>query len=335
MKTFHPIRGKSVYIIFQSKGLGDTLAWFPYVEQFRVENKCNVKVFLPKQEVIPLLKPNYPKIEFLSERKYVQQFDRNGVCLRLPFSDDSIMSYKLGFSWDGRQHIPLQQTATEILGLPFVERKPNLVFKNYGRPVKEKYVAIGVHSNGPQLKYWNYPNGWDYVVKYLNSKGYKVVAVDLHDEFPTREMKSSLVFNKVPLNRIKREINRIPNGAIKQTDNPLDVTVNNLVHSEFFIGLGSGLSWLAWSLNKKVIMINGMSKPWHEFQHNCIHVHNPNVCNGCYNRDETLNLKGDWLLCPDHGGTEREFECSKEISPPMVFSAIDKVINDIRNKNRV
>jgi autotransporter strand-loop-strand O-heptosyltransferase len=210
-----------------------------------------------------------------------------------------------------------------------------LVFKNYGRPVKEKYVAIGVHSNGPQLKYWNYPNGWDYVVKYLNSKGYKVIAVDLYDQFPTEDMESSLVFNKVPLDKLKRHINKIPKGVIKEIGNPLDVTINNLVHSEFFIGLGSGLSWLAWSLNKKVIMIHGMTKPWYEFQHNCVHVHNDEVCNGCWHRDETLNLKGDWLLCPDHGGTEREFECSKEITPPMVFSAIDKVINDIRDKKRV
>ena len=49
MKKFHPVQGKTVHIIFQSKGLGDTLAWFPYVEQFRVENKCKVKLFLPRQ----------------------------------------------------------------------------------------------------------------------------------------------------------------------------------------------------------------------------------------------------------------------------------------------
>ena len=62
MRRFHPIRGQTVYIIFQSKGLGDTLAWFPYVEQFRVDNNCDVKLFLPRQEMIPLLKPNYPEI---------------------------------------------------------------------------------------------------------------------------------------------------------------------------------------------------------------------------------------------------------------------------------
>ena len=85
MKQFHPIQGKTVHIIFQSKGLGDTLAWFPYVEQFRVENKCNVKLFLPRQELIPLLKPNYSKIEFLTEDKYIEPFGDNELCFKLTF----------------------------------------------------------------------------------------------------------------------------------------------------------------------------------------------------------------------------------------------------------
>ena len=113
-------------------------------------------------------------------------------------------------------------------------------------------------------------------------------------------------------------------------DKSLDERINELVHCEFFIGLGSGLSWLAWAMNKWVIMIHGMTEPWFEFQHKCIHVHNSEVCNGCWHRDETLNLKDDWSMCPDHKGTKREFECSKEIDPPMVFNAIDKVINDSR-----
>ena len=43
MIQFHPVQGKTVHIVFQSNALGDTLAWFPYVEQFRIENKCKVK----------------------------------------------------------------------------------------------------------------------------------------------------------------------------------------------------------------------------------------------------------------------------------------------------
>ena len=314
MKKYHPIKGKVVYIIFQSKGLGDTLAWFPYVEEFRKKYNCKVKLFLPRQEMIPLLKDNYSHIEFLLEDDYMAFYDNfnKDLCFKLPFHD-GIITYKIGFSWDGRQYIPLQQSATEILGLSFTEKRPNLVFRNYGRPIKEKYVCIGVHSGGPQLKYWNYPNGWDYVVRYLNHKGYKVLDIDLEEDQSEDGY-----------------INKLPKGVIKSQGKSLDERINELKHSEFFIGLGSGLSWLAWTLNKKVIMIHGMTKPWYEFQDKCVHVHNDEVCNGCWHRDETLLLKKEWNLCPDHKGTDREFECSKEIDPPMVFSAIDKVISDSR-----
>jgi autotransporter strand-loop-strand O-heptosyltransferase len=263
--------------------------------------------------MIPLLKPNYPEIEFLSEDRYVEPFGGGELCFRLPMNAEGLVSYKIGCSWDGRQYTPLQQSATDTLGLSFKEKKPNLHFKNYGRPMKEKYVCIGVHSGGPQLKYWNYPNGWDYVVRYLNHKGYKVLDIDLKED-QSRD----------------GYINKLPKGVIKSQGKSLDERINELVHCEFFIGLGSGLSWLAWAVNKWVIMIHGMTEPWFEFQHKCVHVHNSEVCNGCWHRDETLNLKGDWSVCPDHKGTEREFECSKEIDPPMVFSAIDKVISDNR-----
>ena len=313
MKTFHPIQDKEVNIVFQSKALGDTLAWFPYVEQYRVDNKCDVNLFLPLQELIPILKPNYPKINFLREDDYIIS-DRNGLYFKMSMDAKSIMSYKVGARWDGRQHFPLQQSASEILGLPFKETRPNLHFKNYGRPIKEKYVAIGVHAAGPQLKYWNYPNGWDYVVKYLKHKGYKVLAVDLYED-RSRD----------------GYINKTPDGVEKRNGEPLDITMNNIIHSEFFIGLSSGLSWLSWALNKWVIMINGHSEPWCEFQHKCIHVYNDSedVCTGCYHRDDTLNLKGEWDVCPDHKGTDRQFECTKEIEPPMIFSAIDKVLSTI------
>src|SRR5512147_1114102 len=34
--------GKRVYIAFESRSLGDTLAWFPAVEQFRQQHNCHV-----------------------------------------------------------------------------------------------------------------------------------------------------------------------------------------------------------------------------------------------------------------------------------------------------
>ena len=88
MTKFNPIKNKVVYLIFQSQALGDTLAWFPYVEQFRIEKECRVKVFLPKQELIPLLKPNYPDIEFLNEDciEVFDDGDTRSLCFMLQMS---------------------------------------------------------------------------------------------------------------------------------------------------------------------------------------------------------------------------------------------------------
>ena len=167
-KVFHPIKGKSVYIIFHGKALGDTLAFFPYVEQFRIENKSKVKVYLPKQEMIQFFKPVYPEIEFLYEGKHVDYWpggppSGDNLYFKLPFDADNVQTFKIGIGWDGRQHQPMQKSVSDILGLEFREGKdelkPRLSFKDHGRPMREKYVAIGVHSNGPQMKYWNYPNG--------------------------------------------------------------------------------------------------------------------------------------------------------------------------------
>jgi autotransporter strand-loop-strand O-heptosyltransferase len=321
MKRFHPIRGKTVYIIFCSKGLGDTLAWFPYVEQFRVDNNCKVKLFIPNKKMIPLLKPNYPEIEFLREDEYIRPFGDGKLCFTLPLTAEGIISYKIGYDNgdirrpDGRQWIPLQQSCSEILGLPFVEKRPNLHYKNYGRPMESKYVCIATHSRGPQLKYWNRPGGWDNVVKYLHSKGYEVLDIDFYED----ESRDGYD-------------NKIPNGVIKSQGKPLDVRINELEHSEFFIGLASGMSWLSWAMNKWSIMIHGFSEPWFEFQHKSVHVYpkDENICTGCWHSHDMTQLlqTGDWRVCPEHRGTNKEFECSKEITPQMVYKAIDKVIEN-------
>ena len=328
-KEFHPIKDKSVYIIFHGKALGDTLAFFPYVEQFRIENRCRVKVYLPKQEMIQYFKPVYPEIEFLPEDKHIGEWSRGGgknLYFRLPFDADNVQTFKVGIGWDGRQHQRMQKSISDILGMEFREGKdelkPRLAFKDHGRPMKEKYVAIGVHSNGPQMKYWNYPRGWEYVVKYLNHKGYKALAIDLQYS----NNRGKWIQHKPGEPEKPKWVNQPPDNAELAHDNPLDVTMSNIKHSEFFIGLGSGLSWLSWALNKWVIMIHGFTKPWYEFQDKCVHVHNDKVCTGCWHVDYVLNLKEDWEMCPEHKGTDRHFECSKEIDPPMVFGAIDKVI---------
>jgi autotransporter strand-loop-strand O-heptosyltransferase len=50
----------------------------------------------------------------------------------------------------------------------------------------------------------------------------------------------------------------IPHGVEDETgDRPLQERARWLRHADFFIGLSSGLSWLAWAVGTPVVMISG------------------------------------------------------------------------------
>jgi autotransporter strand-loop-strand O-heptosyltransferase len=106
----------------------------------------------------------------------------------------------------------------------------------------------------------------------------------------------------------------------------MENTMNVIYHSEFVIGLSSGLSWLSWALNKHVVMISNFTEADHEFTINCTRITNPSVCNGCWNNPNFKFDKGDWYWCPEHKGTERQFECHKSITADMVINQIQHLL---------
>ena len=118
-------------------------------------------------------------------------------------------------------------------------------------------------------------------------------------------------------------MNQSPEGVIHRHERTLDQTIATINGCEFFMGLGSGLSWLAWSLNKHVVLKSGFSEPYSEFQIDCERIHNKDVCNSCYNR-HTFD-PGKWDLCPDNN----DFVCTKSITPDMVKKSIDKIIKKL------
>jgi autotransporter strand-loop-strand O-heptosyltransferase len=100
--------------------------------------------------------------------------------------------------------------------------------------------------------------------------------------------------------------------------------MDELKKSKAFIGIGSGLSWLSWSLDTPTVLVSGFSYDWAEMQ-DCIRITAPKgKCEGCFNR---LRLNaGDWNWCPDHKGTDRQFECTKSITSEMVISELKKFL---------
>jgi autotransporter strand-loop-strand O-heptosyltransferase len=278
-----------VFIVFESSSLGDTLAWMPYCEEFAKKHNCKVLVSTFKNEMFEGM---YSDIEFVRPGSVVQNIKA---------------LYRLGWFYDKDKEpvlpntIPLQKTATNILGLDFMEIRPRLAFVPKERPINEKYVTIGM-STTAGCKEWIYPNGWQKLINYLNSMGYKVAVIQ------------------------KESFSGIDNVLDWTGDKPLVERMNQIHHSEFYIGLGSGLSWLAWAVNKHVVMISNFSEDGHEFTDNTTRIINKSVCNGCWNNPMFMFDKGDWNWCPEHKGTERQFECHKSISSDMVIEKIQHLI---------
>lgn len=210
------------------------------------------------------------------------------------------------------QEGPMQKIICDTLNLDYQEIVPLLKNNDkYYFNKKKKYVCISVHSTA-QMKYWNNSSGWQKVVRYLKKMNYDVYAID-----------------KDEIYGIKEKWNKIPDGAINETGNyPIEYRIQQIKNCSFFIGLSSGLSWLAWALNKKVIMISGCTLEDNEFKHNNYRVINKNVCNGCLNDssiDNSVGILSSWMYCPRN----KNFECTKNISFEMVKEKIDQCIKDL------
>ena len=100
--------------------------------------------------------------------------------------------------------------------------------------------------------------------------------------------------------------------------------MDEMKKSKAFIGIGSGLSWLSWALDVPTVLISGFSYKWAEMQ-DCIRIGAPQgKCEGCFNR---LRLDpSNWNWCPDHKGTDRQFECTKSISSYKVIKELEKFL---------
>jgi autotransporter strand-loop-strand O-heptosyltransferase len=297
------LENKRVYISFGSKSLGDTLAWMPYCEEFRKKHNCEliVSTFLNS-----LFVDQYPEIEFVEPGKTVYNI---------------YAQYQLGWFYNENEEFnqnrhpndfklqPLQKTATDILGLNYEEIRPKL---NISKASKKKKVGIGFHSTA-QAKYWNNKNGWQEVVDYLNSCGYEC-----------------MIYSKEGNGYMG---NNYPKGTKVYKGGSLQEVINEFATCEFFVGLGSGLSWLAWACELPVVLISGFSEKWAETKLDTYRVINEDVCHGCFNWDR-LDA-GDWNWCPKYKGTNRQFECSKQITSEMVINEINKIINPKKNTIQV
>lgn len=277
---------KRVYISFDSKSLGDSVAWIPYALEFQKKHNCKVIVSTFWNH---LFEKEYPELEFVTPGTPVPNL---------------IAMYPIGWFYNKDKEpvlpntIPLQKTITNILGLDYEEIMPKIHHTIRSRPYKQKYVTIATNSTAG-CKFWT-KEAWQELINYLHNLGYKIINVSKEDNY----------FDNV---------NKIKNTSISHT-------MEVIHHSEFFVGLSSGLSWLAWGLGKDVVMVSNFTEPDHEFTSNCTRIINKSVCNGCWNNPNFKFNKGNYMWCPVHEGTNRQFECHTSITSEMVINQIQHLI---------
>lgn len=293
---YYDARGKRVYVAMDSKALGDSLAWFPYVEEFRKKYDCEIvtSTFMNHMFV-----EQYPNIEFVEPGVSVENLYAM-YSIGLFYNEDSVIN-GLKNPFDPK-HQTMQKMCSDILGLDFVEVKP-LIKKRVIEKPQQKQITIAIHGTA-QPKYWNNPFGWQEVVDWLNDKGYAVKLLSKEGD------------NYMG--------NRIPTGVFQHPTGPIESVMDEMLKSDAFIGIGSGLSWLSWSLNVPTVLISGFSYKWAEMS-DCIRIGAPaGKCEGCFNR---LRLDAsDWNWCPDHKDTPRQFECTKSITSEMVIKELEKFL---------
>jgi autotransporter strand-loop-strand O-heptosyltransferase len=292
---------RDVQINFPVGTIGDTLGWFPYAVKFQQRHGCRLTCAMDKK-LIPLFRDAYPGIAFLTPEEVETGRYYATYCMGLFYDDKECMHRPCDFRVVG-----LHRTAGYILGVDPAEVPPRIALADDSRPLAEPYVCIAVHSTS-QAKYWNNPEGWREVVRFLKIVGYRVVCVD---EKPV--IGEGLVWNHVP-----------PGVEDETGDRPLQQRARWLRNAEFFVGVSSGLSWLAWAMGTPVVMISGFSHPLTEFS-TPYRVINYHACNSCWNDPAHRFDDNDFLCCPRHKNTPRQFECTRLITADHVKAVIRRI----------
>jgi autotransporter strand-loop-strand O-heptosyltransferase len=281
--------------------LGDSMGWFPYAVKFKERHGCRLTCLM-SEKLVPLFRESYPDITFVTPDQLKVERYYATYSIGLFFDDKDFVHQPCDF-----RHVGLHRTAAYILGVDPVEVVPHIKLQDDTRPFAEPYVCIAVQST-TQCKYWNNPSGWHEIVRFLRDSGYRVVCIDLK-----------------PMHGIGLVWNHIPNGAEDATgDRPLQERARWLKHAEFFIGLSSGLSWLAWAMGTPVVLISGFTHPTNEFE-TPYRVINYHACNSCWNDVRHRFDHKDFMYCPRHKDTPRQFECTRLITADQVKATLQRI----------
>ena len=242
---------KTVHFSVPQTGMGDHIALFPCIEEFCRKWKCRATLDVQPymQGIVKTYFPTIKCVDKMPPDSYASYFLSPGFS---PFFHPTEI-----------RKIPMLTMGNEILNLSRYKKK--IYPPTKPRQISDKYVRIAAQTSNT-AKDWLNPTGWDEVIDYLKSLGYRVLCIDKNREQTDHDMTV-----------------KMPAGAEDFTgDIPLLKRINLLAYADFFIGASSGLTWLAWAVDIPVILISGIMASWCEFD-TPYRVINRLVCNSCHN----------------------------------------------------
>jgi autotransporter strand-loop-strand O-heptosyltransferase len=272
------LKDKRVLISMSSKALGDTIAWMPYIEEFRKKHNCHVICSGWWLDIF-----DCPEIEFVSPGSSIP---------------DIYASYEVGCFDDqldknvaNWRSTPLQKVASDILGLEYkplpAKLKHQKPHRGNGNPPKP-YICFSEYST-MRNKFWNREGGWQKIIDYLNSLGYDCIS-------------------------ISAEMTQLQ-GVISHNGQLISDTINDISGAEFYIGLNAGPSWIAYSLGIPCIMMTGVSEEWNDFP-NPFRI-SLDICKPCFNNlQHPINRGFEW--CPENKNYQCTRDITEEMVIEMI-----------------
>jgi len=278
-------RDKEVLVHLDSFCIGDTICFSSFIKPF-------IDFYNPKKVLVTTFFENL--LESFDERLVFIQAD-SGLRVQVD------VQITVGYDKESLDHTlnGLFYAARKTFLLPDETEPSRPPVKKKDRIIDENKVTIAPESL-KKIARWDYPNGWQDVVNYIRSCDMQVYNVSYED-----------------FTQLDEVINY--NGF-----DDINVAIDHIVSSRFFIGLSSGLAWIAWAYDVPVVMISGFTKEQNEFD--CYRVSSKKGCSGCFNIFPQITNS-----CPIFYGTERENECHSLITPSLVIEQIEKVIKDTRS----
>jgi autotransporter strand-loop-strand O-heptosyltransferase len=288
---------KRTLVEIQSNALGDSVGAMAIIEKYRIESGKDISVLCKFPE---LFRGSYPNLIIYKKDDIDVNFvveEGTWYVNNIPHTEKINANYKFD--------VPLLDGYAKDFNITSDDVVLKVDGVNGERPIKAKYVCIGVHSTA-QCKYWNHPGAWDELCKMLRKKGLTPVVVEKDFSFG-----------------IIGYMNEVPSKAVKKIGMSFGEVLNYIQHAEMFIGLSSGLTWVAQGLGKPTVIIsNATSKDNEYIDDKTLRIFEESVCHGCFHK-YPFNT-GDWLWCPVYRNDEaRRFICTKAITPESVMEQIE------------